>query len=300
MVMDIKKLTYFLAVAQELHFGRAATRLNIAQPPLSRAIIALEEEIGVTLFDRSRSQIKLTPAGAALQDHAVQLLARLDSALREVRAVGQGGAGRLRLAFVGSASHGLLPILIKSFRSFYPQVELVISTMNNADLHRALISRDIDIAVARPELRDVELRSEVLGREKLVLALPDNTPLASKSEIALKDLADQTFVLYPRRPRPSYVDTVLSICQREGFSPAKLELTQDFQSTMSLVSVGVGVSVVPQSVASATRPGVIFRPYQGYNPGTALTIHARIDNRLPQVMNFFDIMQKFTKRYRDG
>ncbi len=300
MVMDIKKLTYFLAVAQELHFGRAATRLNMAQPPLSRAIIALEEEIGVTVFDRSRSQIKLTPAGVALQDHAVQILARLDTALRDVRAVGQGGAGRLRLAFVGSASHGLLPILIKSFRSFYPQVELVISTMNNADLHRALISRDIDIAVARPELRDVELRSEVLGREKLVLALPDNTPLASKSEIALQDLADQTFVLYPRRPRPSYVDTVLSICQHEGFSPAKLELTQDFQSAMSLVSVGVGVSVVPQSVASATRPGVIFRPYQGYNPGTALTIHARLDNRLPQVMNFFDIMQKFTKRYRDA
>ncbi|MBA4799772.1 MAG: LysR family transcriptional regulator, partial [Rhizobiales bacterium] len=152
--MEFRQLRYFLAVAEELHFGRAATRLDMAQPPLSRQIASLEESLGVQLFDRSRSQIRLTQAGVVLQDHARQILDRMDTAQRETRLVGAGGAGRLRIAFVGSASHGLLPMLIKSFRSVYPEVELALSALNNAELHRALITREIDIAVARPELKD--------------------------------------------------------------------------------------------------------------------------------------------------
>ncbi|MBD9527701.1 MULTISPECIES: LysR substrate-binding domain-containing protein [Paracoccus] len=293
--MELKRLTYFLAVAEELHFGRAAARLDMAQPPLSRQIAALETELGVLLFDRSRSQIRLTQAGEVFRDHARHILERLDTACRDTRAIGLGGAGRLRIAFVGSASHGLLPTLIKSFRSHYPEVELALSAMNNAELHRALVSREIDVAVARPALQDDEFRSELLCREKLILALPDNSPLAGQSRITFADLADQTFVLYPRRPRPSYADVVLGICQREGFTPAKLELTQDFQSAISLVSVGVGLSVVPESVARTQRPGVVYRPYEGDNPGTALTIHARLDNRAPQVVNFLEITRKFAR-----
>ncbi|MDZ7910139.1 MAG: LysR substrate-binding domain-containing protein [Gemmobacter sp.] len=294
--MEFRRLKYFLAVAEELHFGRAATRLDMAQPPLSRQIAALEADLGVLLFDRSRSQIRLTQAGQVLQDHARQVLSRLEAAYRETRLVGTGSGGRLRIAFVGSASHGLLPTLIKSYRSYYPDVELVLSAMNNAELSHALIAREIDLAVARPELKDEEFRRELLCRETLILALPDNSRLASLPEIRFADLADQVFVLYPRRPRPGYADVVLDICAREGFSPAKLELTQDFQSAISLVSVGVGLSVVPESVSSTQRPGVVYRPYAGHNPGTALTVHARLDNRAPQVMNFLDITRKFARK----
>lgn len=294
--MEFKRLKYFLAVAEELHFGRAATRLDMAQPPLSRQIAALETDLGVQLFDRSRSQIRLTQAGLVLQDHARQILSRLDAAYRDTRLVGSGSGGRLRIAFVGSASHGLLPTLIKSYRSFYPNVELALSAMNNAELSHGLIARDIDVAVARPALNDDEFRHELLCREKLILALPDNSRLASLPEIRFADLADQVFVLYPRRPRPGYADVVLNICAREGFTPAKLELTQDFQSAISLVSVGVGLSVVPESVSSTQRPGVVYRPYLGDNPGTALTVHARLDNRAPQVMNFLEITRKFARK----
>lgn len=294
--MEFRRLKYFLAVAEELHFGRAATRLDMAQPPLSRQIAALEADLGVLLFDRSRSQIRLTQAGQVLQEHARQVLSRLDTAYRETRLVGTGSGGRLRIAFVGSASHGLLPTLIKSYRSYYPDVELVLSAMNNAELSHALIAREIDLAVARPELKDEEFRHELLCRETLILALPDNARLASLPEIRFADLADQVFVLYPRRPRPGYADVVLDICAREGFSPAKLELTQDFQSAISLVSVGVGLSVVPESVSSTQRPGVVYRPYAGHNPGTALTVHARLDNRAPQVMNFLEITRKFARK----
>ena len=266
-----------------------------AEPGTRLRIPTLEAEIGAQLFDRSRSQIRLTQAGTVLESHARFLIDRLDAVYRETRLVGEGGAGRLRVAFVGSASHGVLPTLIKSYRSHFPNVELALSAMNNAELHRALIQREIDVAVARPELRDEELRRELLAREKLVLAIPDNSELAGFSEIRFAELSNQTFVLYPRRPRPSYADVVLDICRKEGFEPAALELAQDYQTAISLVSVGVGISVVPESVSRTTRPGVFFREYIGHNPGTALTIHARRDNQAAQVMNFLDVTRKFVR-----
>lgn len=293
--MELRHLRYFLAVAEELHFGRAAARLDIAQPPLSRQIAALEAELGATLFDRGRGAIRLTQAGELLHEHAREILARLDSASREVRLVGAGRAGRLRLAFVGSASHGVLPQLIQGYRAACPEVDLALSTMNNAELHRALVQRDIDVAVARPDLEDDEFRRETLVREDLILALTSDSPLASREGLRLADLADQTFILYPRRPRPSYADVVLGLCEREGFQPKRLELTQDFQSAISLVSVGAGLSVVPQSVAQTQRPGVVYRPYLGFNPGTGLSVLSRLDNRSPHVVHFLDLTRRFAR-----
>ena len=296
--MDLRRLRYFLAVAEELHFGRAAARLEIAQPPLSRQIAALEAEIGAQLFDRSRSQIQLTQAGAVLEGHARFLVTRLDAAYAETRRVGEGRAGRLRVAFVGSASYGVLPTLIKSYRSHYPDVDLALGAMNNAALHSALIQREIDIAVARPDLGDADLRAEPLGEEPLILAVPDASAAAAAKGLRLADLARETFVLYPRLPRPSYADFVIDLCRQEGFEPKSPEIAQDYQTAISLVSVGVGVSVVPASVAQATRPGVFYRTFEGPNPGTRLTVHARRDNRAPQVMNFFDIARKFARNWR--
>lgn len=293
--MELRRLKYFLGVADELHFGRAASRLGISQPPLSRQIAALEADIGAQLFDRSRGQIRLTQAGEVLESHARQIVDRLDSAYRETRLVGAGGAGRLRVAFVGSASHGVLPSLIKSYRSHFPKVELALSAMNNAALHLALVQREIDIAVARPYLEDDELRREPLEREALILAVPDNSELAARETIRLADLGDQTFVLYPRRPRPSYADFVLDLCRQVGFEPATRELAQDYQTAIALVSVGAGISVVPESVSRTTRPGVFFRSYEGPNPGTGLTIHARRDNQSRQMLQFLDVAKKFVR-----
>ncbi len=294
--MEMKRLRYFIAVAEELNFGRAAARLDMAQPPLSRQIAALEREIEATLFDRSRSQIRLTQAGEAFLDSARDIVDRYDSAAREARLIGQGGAGRLRIAFVGSATHGPLPTLIKSYRSHYPGVDLSLSAMNNAELEHALIRRDIDIAVARPLLRGDDWRSVLLIDEPLVLALPDNSALAGqKAPLRLADLEAETFVLYPRRPRPSFADDVLRTCEMNGFTPRDQVLAQDYQTAIALVSVGVGLSVVPRSVSQISRPGVFFRPFEGENPGTRLTIQARLDNRRPQVMNFFDLLRKFVR-----
>ena len=296
--MELRRLRYFVAVAEELHFGRAAERLDMAQPPLSRQIAQLERDLDVKLFDRSRAQIRLTPAGDTLLDRARTILDQLDSAFHEVTRIGKGSAGRLRIAFVGSASHGVLPTIIKSFRSHYPDVDLALSAMNNADLERALVQREIDIAVARPSLKGEDYRSIELHREPLVLAMPDNSKLNSKSPIALKSLESETFILYPRRPRPSFADHVLSVLTEEGVAPAETIFAQDYQTAISLVSVGVGLSVVPESVSSTQRPGVFYRPYEGYNPGTGLSAHARRDNTKPHVVNFFKILETYTRKPR--
>ncbi|WP_255696016.1 LysR family transcriptional regulator [Shinella sp. NM-101] len=290
-MMDFKRLSYFLAVAEELHFGRASARLGIAQPPLSRQIAQFEKEIGATLFDRSRSQIRLTQAGELLLERAREILERVDQTEREVMRIGQGVAGRLRIAFVGTATFGVLPNVIKTFRAAHPDIELALSAMNNAELKRALIQREIDIAVARPSIEDIELKSQTLIEEPLALAMPDSYA-GMQSPVKLSDLKDATFVLFPRRPRPSYADDVLDICKRNGFVPSSQLMAQDFLTAISLVSVGAGVCVVPQSVAHNERPGVIYRDFDGENPGTKLSLNYRRDNRSPHVFGFLALAGK--------
>ncbi|WP_341864138.1 LysR substrate-binding domain-containing protein [Gymnodinialimonas sp. 57CJ19] len=296
--MDFKRLTYFVAVAEELHFGRAAARLDIAQPPLSRQIAQLEAELGVQLFDRSRSQIKRTQAGDALLVRARDILERLDRTKREVKRIGEGAAGRLRIAFIGSASYGVLPELIRTFRSEYPDVELALSALNNAELKTALIERQIDIAFARPALEDDEIRCDLIHQEPLILAVPAESDLAERDELILAELKRETFVLYPRRPRPSFADYVLKICKKEGFIPGSEVLAQDYQTAIALVSVGVGISVVPQSVSQSDRHGVVFRPFEEGNLGTAISLAVRRDNQSVHTNQFVTVAQKFARKVK--
>ena len=248
------------------------------------------------LIDRSRSQIRLTQAGSVLLERARDVLERLDRTHREIKRIGEGFSGHLRVAFVGSATYGVLPNVIKAFRSAYPDVELALSAMNNAELKRAVIQREIDIAVARPSLDDEELKSEPLLQEPLILALSDTSPLLEQPVTRLSALKAETFILYPRKPRPSFADYILNICLEEGFIPKSQVLAQDYQTAISLVSVGVGISLVPKSVSEAERPGVAYRAYEGHNPGTALSLNYRRDNRMPHLFNFLKIAKDVTRR----
>jgi DNA-binding transcriptional LysR family regulator len=293
--MDLRRLMYFVAVAEELHFGRAASRLGIAQPPLSRQIAQIECDLGVLLFDRSRSQIRLTQAGETMLERARDVIDRLEQAEQEVRRIGEGSAGRLRVAFVGSAAYGILPNVIKTFRNDYPDIELAISAMNNAELKRALIQREVDIAVARPALEDEELHSQPFHHEPLIVALPDTSPALESDPLELVSLKRETFILYPRKPRPSFADHIINICKIEGFIPKAQIMAQDYQTAISLVSVGVGISLVPESVSRSERTGVTYRPYVGNNPGTSLSLNYRRDNRMPHLQNFLKVALKMSR-----
>ncbi len=295
---DLKRLRYFIALADEMHFGRAADRLGIAQPPLSRQIARLEADIGAQLIDRSRSQIRLTQAGKLLSERARDLMKRVGDLREDVAKLGSGKAGVLHVAFVGSATHGVFPELIKQFRTQHPDVDLHLSTMNNAALKQALIHREIDIAIARPSIIDDEVVSEKLHQEPLVLALPDGFVHDPKRLLPLTELRDETFILYPEHPRPSFADLILSVCDHAGFQPEHPVLVMDYQTAVSLVSVGVGVALVPQSVSTSPHAGVIYRPYAGPNPGTALSVNHRVDNRSPQLWSFVEVARRVARAGR--
>lgn len=293
--MNLKQLEYFIALAEELHFGRAAERLGMAQPPLSRQIKQIEDDLGALLFNRGRNAITLTQAGERLYQRGVALVADLNDTLLEVRRIGQGAEGRLRIGFVGSATYGLMPNILKSFRASYPQVSLSLIPMNNAQLHRSLIRREIDIAFARPALDDAEITTRKLGDEPLVLAVPDTLDLP-KGAVDLRNLAGETFVLYPEFPRPSFADFILNSCAALGIELKRRVFTMDFQTAIALVSVGEGVAVVPQSVGSVQRTGVRFHDIVNPLAKTGVSVNHRLDEQGVHVRNFVAIAQKVARK----
>ncbi|MCA1300468.1 LysR family transcriptional regulator [Stappia indica] len=294
--MKIRWLEYFVAVAEELHFGRAAERLGIAQPPLSRQIKQIEEDLGALLFNRGRSQVTLTQAGAKLYERAQEILANLEEAKLEARRIGQGAEGRLRIGFVGSSTYGVVPNVLKSFRRHYPAVALGLFPMNNAGLRTALVRREIDIAIARPRLDDPEILSRQLIVEPLVLATPDSHPLVDQRAVSLEDIASETLILYPEKPRPSFADHVLGLFHAEGLEPTSRVFTMDFQTAISLVSVEVGCAIVPSSVGEARRKGVRFVPLAHPEATTAVSVNTRIDDPSVHIKNFVDIALRVSRR----
>ena len=287
--MRIRQLEQFIAVADELHFGRAAERLGIAQPPLSRQIKQIEDDLGVLLFHRGRRQVNLTQAGEKLYERALQIVSDLQEAELEVRRIGQGAEGRLRIGFVGSTSFEIVPNILKSFRSHHPSVALGLFPMNNAGLSRAIIRREIDIAIARPNIADAEILSRELIVERLVAAVPDVHPLAARQSLALVDLATVPLILYPEMPRPSFADLVLDLLTANEVEPNERVFTMDVQTAISLVSVQVGCAVVPAAVGNAARLGVRFVPIDDDTAVSPVSVNVRIDEQSIHVKNFVDV-----------
>ncbi|MBL0372293.1 LysR family transcriptional regulator [Rhizobium sp. KVB221] len=286
---QIKDLVYLLTLSEELHFGRAAERLGIAQPPLSRRIQQIEEDLGVQLFNRGRSSITLTQAGEAYSQRVAAILQDIDDARLEARRIGQGAEGRLRIGFVGSATYGVLPTILKSFRCDFPQISLSLTPMNNAGLRRALIRREIDIAIARPHIKDAEIISRPLMEERLILAVPDIHPLAERREARLDEVTNCPIILYPEAPRPSFADTVIDIFQYRGLDLSDRVFAMDFQTAISLVSVGEGVSIVPASVGEAERKTIRYIGIDDERATTRISLNFRIDAQSIHIRRFVDL-----------
>jgi DNA-binding transcriptional LysR family regulator len=190
---------------------------------------------------------------------------------------------------------GFLPSLIKAFRARHPDVELTLSAMNNAGLKEALIRREIDGAIARPAVEDDEIISEKLHEEPLIIALPDAFEREWHQPLPLASLRDASFILYPQHPRPSFADHILSVCNAAGFRPHNPVMAMDYQTAVSLVSVDVGVCIVPRSVSATQHAGVIYRDFLGPNPGTSLSVNYRIDNRSPQLLGFLSVAREYAR-----
>ena len=257
--MELRHLRYFVAVAEERNFTRAAQRLHMAQPPLSRQIQQLEETLGVQLFERNSRPLKLTETGKFFYLHAVQLLAQtaeLESMTRRVGNIERS----LSVGFVGSTLYGMLPKIIRRFRDENMTVELSLHEMSTMDQLRALKDGRIDIGFGRIRLEDANIRRVVLREEKMIVALPEGHPLSlSKPVLALRDLLNETLIIFPKTPRPSYADQVLAAFQDRGLKPHRIYETRELQVALGLVAAGEGVSVVPSSVHGLKRSDVSYK-----------------------------------------
>jgi DNA-binding transcriptional LysR family regulator len=296
--MELRHLRYFVAVAEELHFGHAAEHLHISQPPLSKQIRRLEAELGVELFWRNRRRVELTRAGRLLLANALPLLSEADRIQTLMRRAGQGMVGQLGVGFVGSASYEALPQILRAFRDRYPDVELNLDEQTTADQVELLREGRIDVGLVRPPVTDKSIKLTPLVTEQLIAALPDSHPLAARKSIAVSELSGEPFVCLPRRLRASLYDDMFSVCRQAGFTPNVVQEAEEMQTIISLVSAGIGVSLAPAAVETFQRPHVVYRPLRGPNANLELALAQRSIDHSMLVQQFRDVAQAATRRER--
>ncbi len=264
-LIELRLWRQFLAVAEELHFSRAAQRLNMTQPPLTQAIAQLEVALAVKLFDRTKRSVQLTPAGAALMPEARDLLARAAALPVFARASADGEAGRLRLAFVSTVGFDLLPRWVRRFREQHPKVQLELVEATGDVQLEALARGEIDAGfmLHSPGFAPPGLTCQRIARDSLVLAVPEQSALASRARLTLKDLLHQPLVIFPRRILPSLYDAIFAMYHTAGYLPQVAQEAIQMQTIVNLVSAGIGVAWVPASVRQFQRPGVVYREVTG-------------------------------------
>lgn len=292
--MELRHLRYFLAVAEEANFTRAAARLGIGQPPLSQQIQALERELGTPLFRRTHAGAELTEAGEAFRVEVRRVLADVERAADTARRIARGEAGRLRLGFTASAAFNpRVPRLIRDFRRQWPQVQLVLEETNTAGLLDALRNGRLDAAFIRytPSALPAGLDLMRFPDEPMLIAVPAAHPLAQRERAPLRALAGEPFILFPRSFGSSLYDEILSVCRESGFS---LQITQEapqMSSIVNLVAAELGVSVVPASTAQMQLPGVRYLPIEGRVPlaRLALATHPATRENTPVVRHLWEL-----------
>lgn len=289
--MELRHLRYFEAVAAEMSFSRAAKRLHMAQPPLSRQIRQLEEEIGATLIDRGARPLQLTPAGRFFYEHSVNLLQRVAELRSATHRLAQRRREWFGIGFVPSTLYGLLPDLIRRFRLASPDVEVALLELTTVQQGEALKVGRIDVGFGRLVLDDPEIHGEIMLDEPLIAVLPARHPLLSARRISLEKLAAEPFILYPGKPRPSYADHVLQLLHARGYAPAIAMETNELQTAIGMVAAGLGVALVPESVRRLHRDDVVYRPLSDAGVTSPVIMNFRSDDGSPRLADFRQIVR---------
>jgi DNA-binding transcriptional LysR family regulator len=258
-MIDLRHLKYFIAVAEELHFRRAAERLHIAQPGLSQQVQALERQLGVELLQRSRRRVQLTFAGRTLLEEGRRVLALLERAEVLTGLAGQGEIGHLTIGVIRSATFGILPRLLHEYRGRCPAVALIVRDLVSAVQVEGLRRGEIDVGLVRTPVNTDGLIARAISRDQVAVVAPEMHPLAKLDGVPLKALAKEPLIIWPAAPRPSWADNMIAMCHHAGFEPRIAQEANDVGTALSFVAAGLGLTLVPESVMGLTWRGVIFR-----------------------------------------
>lgn len=290
--IELRHLRHFLAVAEELHFGRAATRLRIAQPALSQSVITLEKEVGVRLLERTTRTVRLTAAGRVFLDECRRVLSQVAQAVDGARQADRGEAGLLRIGYVVSASYELLPPLLLEYRRRSPAVALQLLGRSAAEQVEMLLSGDLSVGFVREFHEQPELESELLFDEKLLAVLPATHPEAQRSTTRLSRLAGDSFIMFDRRRAPGMYDKIVSSCVSSGFTPQIVQQDSDVQSVLGLVAGGLGVTVVPVSFRHLAIEGIAYRSLTDVSTTVGLSAVWNREQRTSVMEGFLDVARE--------
>ena len=268
--MELRHVRYFVAVAEELHFGRAARRVRVAQPALSKQVMSLERELGARLLDRRGRRVELTGAGRVFLEKARIILEGVGEAERAAARAGRGEAGRLSVGFTGMALYSVVPGIVRAFGERYPGVDLSLREMCTRTMAEALLGKRVDVGFLHPPVGAAagagELALKTVRSEPLIVALPEGHDLLGLPEVPLARLADERFVVFPRDEGPELYDRIVGMCRASGFSPAVVDEAASPQTAVGLVAAGLGVSLVWECMRNLARPGVVYRPLAERTP----------------------------------
>jgi DNA-binding transcriptional LysR family regulator len=264
--MELRHLRYFCAVAKELNIGRAAEALHISQPPLTRQIQQLECWLGAQLFKRSVKGVELTDAGRTLYLEAQNILGLINLATERTQRAAKGLIGQLDIGIFGSGMFDVVPRVLSRFRARFPDVKIVLHTLDKGEQVKALRERRITLGFNRVVPRYPGIATQLVMCERLLVALHHSNPLSQREVLSLRELASQSFVLFPNVARPNFTDFVFNQCQKHGFSPRVEQVVGDAVTGVALVASGFGVCLVPESVRAFQAAGVIYLPLEESPP----------------------------------
>lgn len=292
--MELRQIKYFVAVAEELHFGRAAERCHIAQPPLSQQIKKLEEELGVRLLERTSRKVSLTPEGKEFLRRCKDIQDRLEEAVNCVQDMAEGLEGQLRVGFIGPASLSKLPQTIRAFREKNPNIRLDFSAKSTTEQLPMLRGDRLDIAFVRLFGHDITgLDSMIFLREPYVLAIPEGHPFTERDRLDITDLEGEPLIFNQRIAQPALYRSLMGSFHKAGFMPNIVQEVNTEQSTVALVATGLGMALVPASSAGDKRSGVVFKPLDGDLPQWEITALWKQKNESVILQNFLAVVSEF-------
>jgi DNA-binding transcriptional LysR family regulator len=289
--IELRHFRYFLAVAETLHFGKAAAQLGMAQPPLSQQIKTLENIVGYRLFDRTTRGVRLTAVGQYLLEQARKTLERVDQDIEMARRLGKGQEGVLSVGFSGSVMFTRLPFVIERYRRLYPKVELHLQELVTTEQMCALKEGALDLGFLRDGEQDSAVTIEPLISERFVAILPKQHPLAARTSLRPADLREEPFVFYARKMGPLAFDRMIACCEADGFRPRIVQDTPQWPTAVRLIAAGLGVSIAPACVSSLAMPNVVYKRLRSTHR-TSVDIGIRRDFHSPVAAAFLTIIRQ--------
>jgi DNA-binding transcriptional LysR family regulator len=290
--IDSRHLRYFVAVAEELNYRKAAERLHMAQPALTRQIQAMETAMGVQLFERDKRHVALTAGGRAALDRSRQVLQDINDMFLATQRAAKGEIGSLRVGFISFVAYEYLPKILKAFREQYSDVGIELHEFLVMQQFEMLLDGRIDVAVLRPLYKDSRINTRTIVRSRFVAALPAAHPLLRKKSIRMEDLSGEAFVSLPKQLGPSFYAQIMGFCSGAGFIPSVVHEASDAQAVVGLVGAGMGVAVVPESVAKLNTIGVDYRFVTGLPVKAEIVLAWRVENTSEVLKHFIQIGTK--------